>query len=512
MILLVHNNNLVVEVLHLETNQIIDVTYKSPTKELFKLAEQYHHSILVWCHVKQKDNLNIEGLKASFNLKNMMMSYSKNQYLPLQIGYVEDSPFLKVNTSVKYPTWLMSSTIGAIYASTLKEFKNAINLNSEFNYSLNAIAKLGMPNGLFCYSEPNLLKQPTLTIESEQASLSTLFKFVKQHYRLRWIWLLLLNYFWHEKKMPLFSALKSLFYKKNECSKTIALETIVKVSDDKPKAIDVIIPTIGRKQYLYDVLKYLSEQTLLPKKVIIIEQNPDVNSKTELDYIEKESWPFKINHVFTHQTGACNARNIALGNVESDFVFFADDDIAFKSNTLQDAVSNMATNFINAMTVSCLRPEDKLVYSNNFQWNSFGSGCSFVVQSALKDLKFNMAFEHGFGEDADYGMQLRNKGVDVVYNPSIKLVHLKAPVGGFRTKFVHPWEHDQIKPKPSPTVMLNRILNTTKHQILGYKTILFIKFYKNQKIKNPITYFKSLKRQWNQSEFWANKLNQNTRQ
>jgi hypothetical protein len=51
-------------------------------------------------------------------------------------------------------------------------------------------------------------------------------------------------------------------------------------------------------------------------------------------------------------------------------------------------------------------------------------------------------------EDSDFGMQLRNQGIDVLYLPEPK-IHLKAPVGGFRTKPKLAWENDEIQPKPS---------------------------------------------------------------
>ena len=117
-----------------------------------------------------------------------------------------------------------------------------------------------------------------------------------------------------------------------------------------------------------------------------------------------------------------------------------------------------------------------------------------------------MAFEHGFGEDTDFGVQLRNKGVDIIYYPKVMLTHLKAPIGGFRFKRSHPWENEVIQPKPSPTVLLNWLFNNTKYQLLGYKTILFFKFYKDQDLKNPITYYRKFKKQWKQSVYWANKL------
>ncbi len=52
----------------------------------------------------------------------------------------------------------------------------------------------------------------------------------------------------------------------------------------------------------------------------------------------------------------------------------------------------------------------------------------------LEQIKFDIAFEHGFGEDGDFGMQIRNLGEDIGYISECNILHLKAPVGGFRTK------------------------------------------------------------------------------
>ena len=52
--------------------------------------------------------------------------------------------------------------------------------------------------------------------------------------------------------------------------------------------IDVVIPTIGRKKYLYDVLCDLRKQTHLPKNVIIVEQNLLLDSKSELDFLQND--------------------------------------------------------------------------------------------------------------------------------------------------------------------------------------------------------------------------------
>jgi hypothetical protein len=162
-----------------------------------------------------------------------------------------------------------------------------------------------------------------------------------------------------------------------------------------------------------------------------------------------------------------------------------------------------------AITMSYLQRNEVEKHKNTIQWNAFGGGCSVVESKYLKKVTFNKAYEFGYGEDTDFGMQLRNLGVDIIYTPDIKILHLKAPIGGFRTKFKHPWEEDVLRPKPSPTVMLSRITNSTNQQLLGYRTNLFIKFYKNQSIKNPFKYYKTFKKQWEQSLLWANQLKNN---
>ena len=506
MILVVHFKDKVVEVIDMESDLVLENSLENPMKALFNIASIYPERILIWCHKDHKNNLNIEGIKTFFYLKNMMFSYSHHQYFPSQIGYVELSPFIKVNTKVTYPTWLMSTQVGAIYASQLLKFNGNIAKNTPFGYALNSIAKTGMPKGLFCYSNPNLLKDPNIKEEFEGASISLLFKFVKQHYRFHWLFFLLVNFIWHEKRFPLLLLLKSLGLKKKDIQITINIERINRLEMEKYTSIDVIIPTIRRKKYLYDFLKDLSNQTYLPKNVIIVEQNPDKNSKSDLDYITTEEWPFNIKHQFIHKLGACNARNLALKQVVSEWVFLADDDLRIDNDLLMKTFQKIKKHRSNSLTTACLKPNEKHEYFYVSQTSIFGSGSSFVKSEFLKDILFDTRFEFGFGEDIDFGMQLRNKGVDIIYCPDLKTIHLKAPMGGFRTKFEHDWDKDIIQPKPSPTIMLYNLKHRTQEQLNAYKLLYFIQFYKKQSIKNPIKYINRMNKHWKRSIIWANRL------
>ncbi len=79
-------------------------------------------------------------------------------------------------------------------------------------------------------------------------------------------------------------------------------------------------------------------------------------------------------------------------------------------------------------------------------------------------------------------------------------------MGGFRTQPVLQWHKEVIQPKPSPTIMYVKQKYDTKEQILGYKTVLFLKFYKLQNSRNPFVYLRKMKRQWDKSVFWAKQL------
>lgn len=509
MIIVYHNNSCITKVESKENKAIFFDRKKTIAFGLMQLAIQFPESKLVWCNEECQEQINIAVVPELMHHHKMMLSYNPNisNYLGNKIGYVEDSPFINVNKKVTYPTWQMSSLVGVIHASTLLLFKRKIRLDSDFDYYLNSIAKIGMPLGLLCYSEPKLLTESQIKTASN-VSVYTLFKFVKQHYKTRWIFLLLLNMMMYEFRLP-FLALLYASVLKNRNNLIISLESIPIQSNRsivQQATIDVIIPTIGRKKYLYDVLNDLAQQTHLPINVIIVEQNPQEGSVSELDYLHTEKWPFVIKHTFTHQAGACNARNLALSQVESEWVFLNDDDNRFDVNLIEKVFENIKKYGVESVTTSYLQPNERPQKRIASQSGIFGSGNSFLKAELLKQVSFDRSLEFGYGEDTDFGLQLRNLGIDIIYFPDPNILHLKAPIGGFRIRPTFEWSNEIIQPKPSPMIMYVRQKYNTKEQLLGYKSILFIKYYKYQTIKNPIRYLLYFKKQWNKSIFWVNVL------
>lgn len=494
---------------------VSEVEYKIITQEvsiaksIYLLASNYPSEVIVWCNESYYSKLNRAFIENAFNHNRYMYSYNPmGNFFPDAIGYVEESPFININKQVCYPTWQMSSVVGAMQSSTILLIsKSYWEISNSLDYVLNTVAKLYQPLGLFCYSDPMLVVDSKFQIEYPKATSKELFSFVAQQYKWVWKHFLLFCFFIFENRFCFLSWLASLFQSQLKHQKeTIVFEQPQKPIDWELETIDVIIPTIGRKKYLYDVLKDLSGQTHLPKNVIIVEQNPNTDSDSELDYLITEQWPFQIKHVFTHQTGACQARNKALELLESKWCFFADDDIRFNNELIFSTLQ--IANYLNTevFNLSCLQTNEKKTLHNIKQWPTFGSGCSIVKKEVVEGLNYNLSYEFGFGEDADFGMEIRNKGYDIIYLPEPAILHLKAPMGGFRTKPILDWHEEKIAPKPSPTVMLFGLLHKTKSQLLGYKTTLFFKYYKVQSIKNPLSYYKMFQKQWAVSLKWAHEL------
>lgn len=511
MIVVLHNHNKVVSVFNFSTKENINFSLSKISNVLYEVAKQYRDELIVWCHSSLKNFINESGFTNIFHHKLIMASYNfgNSMYLPKEIGFVDSSIFVKVNKKIHCATWLMSSNIGGIYAevlnTTLKDVKRHLN----FNYFINSVAKVAMQQGLFCYSSPQLLlKNTPYILDVKQASKYTLFKFVKQHYKRHWIIALLLSFVFFEKKFPFFPFLSSFLYQKKNYDldfSKIELESKRKVIHKKE--VDVVIPTIGRKLYLYDVLKDLSKQTILPKNVIIVEQNPKENSVSELDYLKNEPWPFNIRHKFINQTGVCNARNMALNLVESEWTLLGDDDNRFDPDLIEKFFEETEKTGLKVGTSVYLKPDEKQTYFKRAQTPIFAGGNSFIKSDIIKKVKFNLNFEHNYGEDHEFGMQIRALGEDIIFYPNVKITHLKAPFGGFRTNVSHPWSNEEKLPKPSPTLMLLYLKSLTKQQLQGYKLLLFIRFYKNQPIKNPYSYIKNMQKRWGVSLVWAHKLN-----
>ena len=504
MIFLVHEKGKTVKNLFLDSEKI---EFRGNICNVFwKAAAQFADEIIVWVEEGLFEQLNIEEISSLVNRDFIMASYAvKTKFLSDSIGFVDQLPFINVNRKLRYPTWQMSTDVGAVKAATLIQFKNLFQNISDFGYLLNSIGKVGQQNGLFCYSDPTLIKNTGSTAPIATAGNSQLFSFVFQHYNTPWTFVLLWCFRKYKREIPLFAFKKAFFRRKFFQKKT---ELVFDESPHFPveKSIDVIVPTLGRKEYLIKFLKDLKAQTLKPRRVIVVEQNPDRSSESELYEILSAEWPFQVIHHFIHRTGACNARNIAIEEVKSEWVFLADDDISIAPKLLENTLGEIERLGVSCLNLNCKQEGQATVFPHIKQWGSFGSGTSIVKSEFVKRCRFSPIYENGFGEDMDFGIQLRNAGCDVIYHPNLKILHFKAARGGLRTAIEQSWHNEKPHPKPSPTLMAFSLQYFTFEELMGFKTSLFLKFYRHQSIKNPLEYRRKMEERWKVSEKWAKDL------
>lgn len=499
MIVIYHQNNRVIR-----TAGAFKGTAGTPAEAIIEAAQQFPQEIIAWCDIRYQDAIDLQALHSLFRHSKMMVSYqSQGHYFPDAIGYSESTAFINVNKSVCFPTWQMSTAAGAVSGAVVNAARGAMKKSDRLGFFINAIAKAAMPLGVRCYSDPTILKQPTTA--TEHASDGELFCFIGTFRKKRWIWLTLFCMLIYEKRFPLFQAIRALFASKREANSAAIDAIAIPQQFEIPTDIDVLIPTIGRENFLRDFLEDLARQTVLPRKVIIAEQNPGGGSR--LDFLQ-ESWPFEVCHVFTQQPGVCNARNLALAKVSSSWIFLADDDIRISSDFLEQALQQIREQGGDVFNFACLLRGQKAAFTRVHQTNIFGAGCSFVSRKALGTAKFDLAYEFGYSEDFDFGRQLLDRGYDTLYLPVPQILHLKAPVGGFRTKPVQLWNDDPVQPKPAPTVLLYKRKHHTPAQVHGYRFLLFLDFYRHQNIRLPWKYFRNFNLRWNRSEYYANLLNQ----
>ncbi len=503
MIFVFHKNNKVVRIT--SGSGEISVTQTEVVAVLFELAKKYENEQVVWCHTDFESVLATHYI-ASLPLSNYtLLSYTPypNHFLDSKLGYIDSNSILKISKKVRFQTWQMNESVGVISTHLLRKIETHGNDTTNFNYFLNAVAKRTFMQGVLCYSEPQLLKGLVLDTPVSTSN-RLLFKFVKQHYNFKWLFLLLFSVCIYERKFLLFPFLQAFFYRKKPIIKEDFIsDSFTKLDLSSPVRIDVVVPTIGRASYLKEFLNDLKVQELLPQNVIIVEQNTDINAITELSDLSDTAWPFTIIHEFIHQTGACNARNLALQKVVSEWVFFADDDIRIAPDFLKKAVEKINSFEANAVLFSCLLKHQKATFLIPHQTAVFGSGCTMVKTEFASKVNFDPKYEFCFGEDTDYGMKLRYLGTDVIYLPQPEIVHLKAPIGGFRTTPTYLWSDAPVLPKPSPTILLNLLRYTTIEQQRGYQLLYFLK---SISWKRPFTSYQKLKKHWQSSLYWANNL------
>ncbi len=263
--------------------------------------------------------------------------------------------------------------------------------------------------------------------------------------------------------------------------------------------IEAIIPTAGRAEVLFRSLQSLSEQSLLPVNVHIVDASSD--TATEKVCVEASASK-KLNIIYYKADikGAAAQRMQAMKSIKSKYVLFMDDDIIFEKDCIHQLVwalsSNPGTGGVNAMVTNqqyhnpgritsfmyrlmsgkqmstyagkCigpawnLLPEDKGESINETEW--LNTTCTLYRKDALPTPLFPPIFK-GYSLMEDLALSLEvSKKWKLYNNRNAKIFHDSQP--GDHKNSVH---------KISKMEMINRYYIMT--QVLGKTKIKdYLKF------------------------------------
>ena len=142
MIIIYHNKSKVTEVVSTTATDYSKEIHRNVVAVLLDFASQFEDEILVWCHENHRNHLNVSVVEGLFHHQKLLFSFhpSADNYFGRELGYIEDSPFIKINKEVRYATWQTSSQVGAIHTSALKACKPDLKAENNFDYFLQSFA------------------------------------------------------------------------------------------------------------------------------------------------------------------------------------------------------------------------------------------------------------------------------------------------------------------------------------------------------------------------------------
>ncbi len=279
---------------------------------------------------------------------------------------------------------------------------------------------------------------------------------------------------------------------------------------DRATDVDVVIATMGRRAMLEDVLADLCRQSLLPRRVVVVEQVPEGDA--DPGPFEVGARPYDVVYRRLTEPGACNARNIALRECLAHWVLLADDDMRFGPDYLEAMVEVASSLRVDAVVagVGIVAPHGDQsapplhdVGTWPRMWPYFGSGSALATRALFAAIGgFDRRLEGGFGEDYEWGVRARLAGAMVVHAPAIRVAHRHAATGGFRRPHPHPWRGRSVSPVPSPTTTLSHRLWETSAMRRGRVCHYWARRLLRKWTAGPVTMW----RQWRASMGWADVL------
>ena len=482
----------------------------APARELARLAREHPDAWIAWYERRLEPWLSDPGSwpgLARHELEVLHLGcFQRTDLLAGSLGLVDfDSPWLLPGPrDRRFATWLISPAAGIARAAAIRAI--APDRTGSLAGFLFELGARGIRHGLSPVSEPALLKSPVPEEVWDRSPLSDddLARLIRRGYGRKWLGFWLLARLVSERKLSpaaVGAALRGWTAKEPGKVDVRALERLQPAlpDQDPDEDVDAVIPTLGRPEALRDVLRDLGDQTVPPRRAIVVGQG---------DAPPPEEVPaFELVFHSLPARGACTARNAALREVRSDWVLLLDDDVRLQPGLISYLLRMARAWGVEAVNAAVHLPGERVGSQGPRPWPMFASGASLVSTRALRESGgFDERLDGGYGEDYEIGIRLRLAGAGVLYAPGEPVLHLKLPAGGFRHPAPLPWSDDPIPPRPSPPVLYSRRKHHPRTMQDGYRLYYALKRLAGKPLRAWLPELRTLRREWERAEWWAGRM------
>jgi GT2 family glycosyltransferase len=215
-------------------------------------------------------------------------------------------------------------------------------------------------------------------------------------------------------------------------------------------ALSILVPTYQRDGILWDTVRKLRMQMRPEDEIVVVDQNrPPLRLPGDLD--GRAGRPIRL--VRLPAPSLTRARNLALETARHPLALFLDDDIE-PDPALLDALRRAAAAHPDRILTGVIEQRDKPAGVAPPGWIDFDTGeirtdfsrpvtgeipffpggLALIPRSCLPPRPwFCPAFRGASqGEEIDFALRARRRGVRIRAEPSIRIFHLKAENGGCR--------------------------------------------------------------------------------
>jgi len=359
--------------------------------------------------------------------------------LPEVVDFVE--PLWMLNhdpdPSVVATSWRISLRACLVRAEVLRQLGGP---DPAFDTLTGAALELGarlIGRGAIVRHVPDLLPGPPPASTIVAPSVHDELRFVRQKFSERWLWWAAWRAAAHGR--PLGSLLRALVRLRREGVRppTPPYDRGPRPDDDfDPEAwhgrVSVMVPTLQRYPYLCNELRQLRGQTVRPREIVVVDQTPRAERETAWAD-EFADLPLRLSH--QDVMGQCTAWNEAISRSTGEYLLFLGDDA---DRIAPDFVEKFlrTAHALRADMVACAVEEvgsDPVPEESDF----LRVADTFPIALARRDLfarsgLYDLAFDRGARADADVALRWLDAGALMIFDPRIRVLHLKAPRGGLR--------------------------------------------------------------------------------